>query len=266
MERIESITEMELNNFLLANAENSIKETGILNFDDALRQALYFDYLNSHPQAKITQVYNINTNNLKYLNEKASISNNPVATELPYGIYFGEAIFENIFDIEQTFSTPSFSQTVTNTFTSEVKWGINNKTEVKVPFVETEFSFTYNETNSETKSTSISLTSPSQTINVPGNTTYKVTIYLAASEGYVNIDLKQDISGSLTATITDQYGSYNYETTVSKAFQSMAKFQSLPRGISVKDDNTIHFSGLGTISSFASQTNYNVMIDNITNQ
>lgn len=264
--KLTNTNQTETNSAIYAISNNEVQTVEILNFDDIIRSALYCDFLVENPNSNIKVVNSINKSNLEYTNQNASLAGEPSFKDIPYGIYFGESIFENGFDTSQSFSVPSFNQTVTNTFTTDVKWGISNETKVKFSFFDTTFTFNYNKSDSETKTTSVTLESPSQTINVPASKKYKVTIYLSSSEGDVYVNLNEDISGKINGNINDQNGSHYFETTIGKAFAAMEHFGLLPHSIIVENDNKIHFNGLGTISAYGSTaTTYNVKMEDITN-
>ncbi|MGC9299167.1 ETX/MTX2 family pore-forming toxin [Bacillus cereus] len=146
--------------------------------------------------------------------------------------YIGENEFRNTTDQEQTFTTASYSQAVTNSVSSTVIQGFkatSTTSLLKIPILlpeginlNAEFNSASNTTTTNT--TTETLTAPPQNIKVPAGRTYKVEVNLLKKKFTGDIDFHgkgTDVKSNLKVCATyygpgfprpTKYPSYTYST------------------------------------------------------
>lgn len=235
------------------------QEPQILNLDDYLVQALYADYKLHHPSVFIRSL-NVTNKNLTYTNINASLKNNTLTNfnnGPEPGVYFGKATFTNPTNVTQTFLTPEFSQKVTNSYSCKTVTGISGGISTSFKYLDFNFKFNYSTTDVNTNSTTITITSPSQTVKVPPKTITEATVLLSETKGAAEVNLDEDINGTIKCEINKINGvGIIYEANIGQAFKSLATLSGLPSSVTIKDDNTIHFNGLGKVDGIATKSNY----------
>lgn len=253
------------NNNLLAKNMTDSETPKIINLEDYITNALYSDFKLHHPSVFIRNL-SIISKNLTYSNENVSVKNN-IATnnketsDIDPGLYFGKATFTNDTDEMQVFQTPEFIQKVTTIYTYQTVNGISGGIELNFTYLNFNYKINYSKTDIETTTNTVTLTASSQTIKVKPHTKSDASVYLGTSRGNAYLNLNVDISGTVKCEINKINGiGIIYEANIADAFKSLQTFSGLPDAISVKDNQTIHFNGLGSINGFVTKTNYFVRI------
>jgi len=135
-----------------------------------------------------------------------NIKQNNVTNVVP--MFMGENTFENNSDLEQTFNTTSFSESITKSTSTSIQNGfktsITTKGKVGIPFVaEGEVSATleynFSSTNTNTISTTNTITATAQPVKVPPNKIYKAEVYFEKKSTSGNVEIYADVFTSVRA-------------------------------------------------------------------
>jgi len=123
-------------------------------------------------------------------------------------MFMGENTFQNNSDLEQTFNTTSFSESITKSTSTTIQNGfktsITTKGKVGIPFVaEGEVSATleynFSSTNTNTVSTTNTITATAQPVKVPPNKTYKAEVYFEKKSTSGIVEIYADVFTSVRA-------------------------------------------------------------------
>ncbi|MFJ1118765.1 ETX/MTX2 family pore-forming toxin [Bacillus thuringiensis] len=124
-------------------------------------------------------------------------------------IFLGSNVFENDTNLDQTYSTSSFSEAITNTTTTTTQHGFKESTagkvKVKIPFIsEAEITqtleYNFSNTNANATSTTRTITAPSQSVKVPANKIYKTEVYFEKKKTSGKVEMYADV---LTGAISN---------------------------------------------------------------
>ncbi|WP_425379492.1 ETX/MTX2 family pore-forming toxin [Spiroplasma endosymbiont of Stenodema calcarata] len=245
---------------LLNNNITDSQTPKIINLDDYITYALYSDFKAHHPSVLIRNL-NVISKNLTYSNENVSVKDSTSLNDIEPGIYFGKATFTNKTASVQTFQTPEFIQKVTTTYTYQTITGISAGIELKFKYLDFNYKVNYSKTDINTTTNTVTLTAPNQAIKVKPHTITTASVYLGTSKGNAYLNLNADISGTVKCEINKINGiGITYEANIVDAFKSLQKISPLPDAFSIKDNNSLHFNGLGIIDGFVTKTNYFVTL------
>ncbi|GED63995.1 ETX/MTX2 family pore-forming toxin [Lysinibacillus fusiformis] len=121
-------------------------------------------------------------------------------------IFIGENTFVNNSELEQTFNTTSFSESITKSTSTSIQSGfksaITTKGKVGIPFVaEGEVSatleFNLSSTITDTISTTTTITANSQAVKVPPNKIYKAEVYFEKKSTSGTVEIYADVFTSV---------------------------------------------------------------------
>ncbi|WP_242281122.1 ETX/MTX2 family pore-forming toxin [Bacillus cereus group sp. BfR-BA-01347] len=117
-------------------------------------------------------------------------------------LFLGQNTFNNASDLEQTYNTSEFSQSITQETSTTTQLGFNASTtaggKAGIPFVaEGEVSatleFNYSHTGTDTSSTTNTITAPSQSVKVPAHKIYKAEVYFEKKKTSGQVEMYADI-------------------------------------------------------------------------
>ena len=132
-------------------------------------------------------------------------------------VYIGHSILHNTTNVDQTLTTQSFSETITETVstttTHTVGTSVSASSKFQIPFVgETGASFTasynFSQNKTNTNSKAVTITVQPQRILVPANSSVEVNVYLNKAKIKGDVKLKGELVGSESGKATVK--GYNY--------------------------------------------------------
>ncbi|WP_336769419.1 ETX/MTX2 family pore-forming toxin [Bacillus bombysepticus] len=138
-------------------------------------------------------------------------------------MYFGSNTFYNDTELEQSYNTTSFSESVTKSTTTQTqngfKSGVTTGGKVGIPFVaegevkiNLEYNFTH--TNSNTISKTTTLTAPPQAVKVPAGKVYKSDVYFEKKSTSGTVELYGDfLTGVVAEGRTTSIGNVLHQAT-----------------------------------------------------
>ena len=138
---------------------------------------------------------------------------------ITYGetVYIGHSILHNNTNVDQTLTTQSFSETITETVstttTHTVGTSVSASSKFQIPFVgETGASFTasynFSQNKTNTDSKAVTITVQPQSVLVPANSSVEVNVYLNKAKIKGNVKLRGELVDSESGKATVK--GYNY--------------------------------------------------------
>ncbi|WP_184491653.1 ETX/MTX2 family pore-forming toxin [Streptomyces sp. I6] len=252
----------------LGTAPASAAEPSIVSLNDVLREQT--GYPDRHPNGLW---YGFTTNKLVSTESTVSPAGEP-SVSLGNTVYVGTSTLQNTTDSPLTLSTQSFSQAVTDSFTTTVTHGVGTSSKISATFKlsdvlslgsEVTTTYSFSKATAETATTTNTYTAPQQNIVVPPHTTATVNVNLKQLKATGEVDLSTKLSGTtqvaschdeactigvipLNNTKLDLYETINQAQSSKKTMRGTPT-PALPAGFYLTNDKKLGFEGTGTYSA-----------------
>lgn len=229
--------------------------------------AIYYSYKINNPLEKIQSISNINKSKIEQFNVSGEQIGKEVISKNPKALFFGTSTLTNNTDVNQKLNTQVFSRTVINTNTVTTTVGMTITTKVSLKICDVTVAVNFVKSSTSTVTSSETLTSPSQSIEVPKHNKYVVNVYLDEQTVTAKIKLNVSFKGDLDAIVTTSDGT---QVRYSTNFTYGVYCASLFNGVVPKDNiitfapdlSSFTFNGLSEFVSAAHGSDYFVEVKN----